>query len=483
MSWKTRCRRWLKSTGIILLIGVCFGAAAAVQSVQPAFRADRILIQSKAGASAADLRQFQALRQSEILSSFASIRGLQVIEVPAGETVTNLIAQYQRSGLVEFAEPDYVGHVFDTKPNEVAFTNGTLWGLNTISAPAAWDIVTSATNIIVAVIDTGVLYGHEDLASNMWTKISDGSHGWNVVAGNNDPNDDSGHGTGVAGILGAVGNNGKGVVGVCWRTQILAYKAFNNFGLGSVSQAIAGLEFAKTNGARILNASWGFPASLALSNAVYSLRASNIIVVAACGNSTANIDVAPTYPASYPFDNVVTVASTSASDVLSASSNYGVTNVALAAPGESIYSTFAASPSFYLAQSGTSFAAPYVSGACALLMAQYPSDTYQETIARLLSSTDALPSLAGKCRTGGRLNLRKALRTIQVAALAGTTNTPFQMRVAGGLSRTVTVEATTDFIAWTPVFTNTTTTNSAFNFSDNQTTNFPKRFFRVTAAP
>ena len=483
MSWKTHCCRWTKLTGIALLMCVCFVAAAAVQPAQSPFRADRILIQPKAGANPATLRQFHAAHQSLILSDFAGVRGLQVVQVPAGETATNLIAQYQRSGLVEFAEQDYEGHVFDTKPNEVAYTNGTLWGLNTISAPAAWDVLTDATNIVVAVIDTGIRYTHEDLASNIWNNPVDGSHGWNAIGANNNPTDAGTHGTMVAGVLGAVGNNGKGVCGVAWRTRIMAGAAFNGFGGGNVSDAITCLEFARTNGAKIINASWGFPSSLALSNAMVSLRNAGVIVVAACGNSGTNIDLAPTYPASYAFDNIVTVASVSQSDVLSTFSNYGVTNVDLAAPGEQIYTTFPANDSFYFTDAGTSFAAPYVSGACALLMTQYPTDTYQETITRLLNSTDPLPSLAGKCRTGGRLNLRKALRTILVSAPASLTNAPFQIRVAGGLNRIVTVEATTNFIAWTPIFTNTTTTNSTFSFSDNQTTNFPKRFFRATAAP
>jgi subtilisin family serine protease len=177
------------------------------------------------------------------------------------------------------------------------------------------------------------------------------------------------------------------------------------------------------------------------------------------------------------------VASTSQSDVLSAFSNYGATNVDLAAPGEQIYTTFPATDSYYYTGSGTSFSAPYVSGACALLMAQYPADSYQQIISRLLSSTDPLPSLAGKCRTGGRLNLRKALRTILVATIPATNGGPFQLRVSGGLNRTCVVEATTNLTSWSPVFTNTASTNGTFDFTDSQSTNWPQRFFRATASP
>ena len=420
-----------------------------------------------------------------MLGTFARMKNLQVLEVPPGETVETLVSEYRQSGLVEFAEPDYLGQVFDTKPNEAAFANGSLWGLTNISAATAWDVLTSASNIVVAEVDTGIRYTHEDLASNMWLNPADGSHGWNAINGNNNPSDNGTHGTMLAGVVGAVGNNGKGVVGVAWRMQIMACASFNSLGIGAVSDVITGLNFARTNGARIINASWGFTNSLALSNAMVSLQDAGIIVVAACGNNATNIDLAPTYPASYQLDNIVTVASVSKSNVLSSFSNYGVTNVDLAAPGEQIYSTFPATDSYYYTDTagGTSYSAPYVAGACALLLAQYPADTYQQTIARLLAATDPLPSLAGKCRTGGRLNLQKMLRTILVTAAPATNGAPFQLRVSGGLNRTCTVEATTNFASWTPLTTNTVSTNGTFDFDDSLATNLPQRFYRATASP
>jgi hypothetical protein len=101
----------------------------------------------------------------------------------------------------------------------------------------------------------------------------------------------------------------------------------------------------------------------------------------------------------------------------------------------------------------------------------------------LLNSTDPLPALAGKCRTGGRLNLRKALRTIRIAAVSTTNSAPFQLRVSGGLNRTCTIEASTNLATWSPIFTNTTSTNGVFNFSDAQSTNLPQKFYRAAAAP
>jgi len=466
----------------------------------PAARSDRILIQPKAGVNAAALKNLHSARKGEVLQSFPGIRGLQVVRVPAGESVTNLIAQYQRSGLVEFAEPDNLVFANATMPNDPKFLDGTLWALNNygqsggmagadLDATNAWDVLTSASNIIVAVLDSGIRATHEDLAANMWVNPYDGGHGFNAFTGTNDPADNDGHGTMVAGILGAVGNNGTGITGVAWQIQLMACKCLNG-GTGSDSTVLACIDYAMTNGTRIINASFDSPTpSLAISNAISILRASNIIWVASAGNGASsgrNVDVSPSYPTCYPIDNIVSVAYTTRTDALGFLSNYGATNVLLAAPGDQIYSTTRSSDSsydtFYTFRAGTSYAAPFVAGACALLMAQYPADTYQETIARLLGATDPLPSLAGKCRTGGRLNLAKILRTVRVAP-AATNSHPFTVRVAGGLNRTCVVESTTNLISWSPVFTNSSSTNGTFDFTDSQSTNLDRRFYRASANP
>ena len=398
--------------------------------------------------------------------------------------------------MVEFAEPDFTGNVFAT-PNDPKFLDGTLWGLNNvgqnggtadadIDAPDAWDVLSSASNIVVAVVDTGVRYTHEDLAANMWVNPNGGGHGTNALDGTNDPSDENGtgHGTLVAGILGAVGNNGKGVTGVAWQVQMMACKCFNNFGVGNISSAVACLDYSRANGARIINASWGFTNSLALSNAFYSVRNAGIIVVAAAGNASTNIDVDPTYPASYDFDNVVSVAYTTRNDTLGTNSNYGATNVDLAAPGEQIYSTWGATDSFYFSNTGSSFAAAYVTGALALMLPKYPTETYQQIIARVLNATDPLPSLAGKCVTGGRLNLRKALSPpLSLTAIPAIGGGPFQLHLSGGPNRTCVVQFSPNLTAWSPIFTNTTSASGTFDFTDEQPANSAPRFFRAVSDP
>jgi subtilisin family serine protease len=287
----------------------------------------------------------------------------------------------------------------------------------------------------------------------------------------------------VAGVLGAVGNNGKGVVGVAWQVQIMACKCFNSQGKGTISDCVTCIDYARTNGARIINASWGFTNSLALSNAVYSLRDAGVIVVAACGNDATNIDVNPTYPASYPLDNVVSVAATANDDTLATFSNYGATSVHLAAPGVNIRSTFVATDSFYFTDSGTSYSAPYVAGAFALMLAEYPGETYQQIISRVLSATDPLPSLAGKCVTGGRLNLRKALTPIRLTGTMTAGGGPFELHLSATTNLTCVIQCSIDLVGWSPVFTNTTSGAGNFDYTDSQSASLARRFYRAVTSP
>jgi len=470
------------------------------QPVLPDFRPDRILIKPRTESVLPALNLFHTRQNRKVLQTFNQLGHLQIISVPAGKTATELITEYQRSGLVEFAEPDYIIHAAAI-PNDPQFTNGTLWALNNIGqnggvagadidATNGWDVITSASNIVVAIADSGIRYTHEDLAANMWTNPDDGGHGYNAFTGTNDCSDDNGHGTLIAGVLGAVGNNGKGVTGVAWSVQMMACKCLDNLGNGSDSTLIACIDYARTHGARIINASLDSAGySAAVSNAIVAARDAGILFIASAGNNSGDVDATPRYPACYNIDNIVSVAYTTRTDDLGFLSNYGATNVDLAAPGDQIYSTFPATDSYYYPPSGlginlagTSFAAAYVSGAGALLMAQYPSDNCQEIIHRLLDSTDPLPSLAGKCQTGGRLDLRKALRTIRIAALPTESNQPFRLHVDGGLNRTCIVETSTNLITWLPIFTNTTLADGAFTFT-NTVTHPAQEFFRVAAAP
>jgi subtilisin family serine protease len=469
------------------------------------YRTDQILIQPRKNVSTQAMVKFHADRQTEVLKNFPHVGGMQVLRVPKNESVASLIAKYQASGLVEFAEPDYIVHA-DATPNDPKYLDGTLWGLNNtgqnggtpdadIDAPEAWDVLNSASNIVVAVLDTGIRYTHEDLASNMWVNPIDGGHGFNAFTGTNDVADDSGnggHGTQMAGVLGAVGNNLKGIVGVAWSVQMMACKCLDSSGSGSDSTVIACIDYARTNGAQIINASFDSPGnSLAVSNAIVAARDAGIIFVASAGNASANVDLGPTYPCCYNIDNIVSVAYTTRTDDLGNLSNYGATNVDLAAPGDKMYSTYNSSDSGYYPPSflpinlaGTSFAAAYVSGACALMKAKYPTENYQQIIARILKATDPVPALAGKCVTGGRLNLWKALSPpIHLVSVPGTGGAPFELRVSTGANRNCVIESSPDLVTWTPIYTNTTAADGTFDFVDANSASAIHRFYRAVAAP
>lgn len=468
--------------------GVFLLALSLCASAEP-YRQDRILIKPKAGARARDLAGFHVSQRN----AATQVGEIQVVRVER-QDIQRAIAAYQRSGLVEFAEPDYWVQLAVTHPNDPGYVDGTLWALNNtgqfgwvpdadIDAPEAWDFMTSASNIVVALVDTGVRYAHEDLAANMWRHPLDGSHGINVLNGSNDPADDSGHGTHIAGIVGGVGNNSKGVPGVAWQVQMMACKFADATG-GSVSDAIACIDYARTNGARIINASWGsYEFSLALSNAIYEARVADILVVAAAGNDALDVDDPNWnfFPATLPLDNIVSVTASNPRDQLYYLSNIGATNVDLAAPGESIASTSHRADDAYGSSDGTSMAAAYVSGACALLRARFPNETAPQIIHRLLAGTDPLAVLAGKCLSGGRLNLRRALGPVP-ARLAVIETVPFRLLVSGDPQRTYVIEAATNLANWSPVYTNVTAADGTFIFDESSGAN-GYRFYRARSVP
>ena len=275
---------------------------------------------------------------------------------------------------------------------------GQLWGMKKIGVTSAWEYSTGSDSITVGVIDTGIDYHHPDIRQNMWSAPKGRpAYGWNFADHNRNPMDTDGHGTHVAGTIGAVGNNDIGIAGVCWNVKIAALK----FGL-DIASAIEAINFANLFHISILNASWGgrsYSQSLK-----YAIDHYQGLFIASAGNDGTDNDKSPIYPASYDSDNIITVASTSPDDSLSRFSNHGVESVDIAAPGSNILSLGLEDE--YHSQNGTSMSAPHVAGAAALLKAYRPNLSVPELKNIILYSAVRNPNLTGKVLTGGVLNVK-----------------------------------------------------------------------------
>lgn len=308
--------------------------------------------------------------------------------------VTNAVAKLSSSPYIVYAEPDYIEemHIISNDP-----LYNQLWGIQKINAPLAWDYTTGDSSISVGVIDTGIDQNHPDIRENMWTTWNGRLiYGWNFADNSSDSMDLDGHGSHVAGTIGAVGNNRIGITGVCWQVRVAALK----FGL-DVASAIAAIDFANYYKISILNASWcGRAYSQALKDAIDQYDG---LFVASAGNDGTNNDVDPMYPASYDCKNIISVAAVDPYDTLARFSNYGLKTVDIAAPGTNILSLDLAGE--YSPLNGTSMAAPHVAGAAALLKSSMPNISTITLKRIILSSAMENPELKGKILTGGILDM------------------------------------------------------------------------------
>lgn len=349
-----------------------------------------------------------------------------------------MIAHWELNGVVST----------DRVPNDSDFSR--LWALNNvgqgggtpdadIDAPETWEAVTGSRDVVVAVIDTGIDYTHPDLWANMWTNpgeiagngidddgngFVDDVYGYDFANGDSDPMDDEGHGTHVAGIIAAAGNNGQGVAGVNWVGSLMALKFLDEEGSGTTSDAVLAVNYATLMrtaygiNVRVTNNSWGGGNfSQALHDAIQAAGDAGILFVVAAGNEGADLDRQPRYPPAYQLSNIVVVAATDRNDQLARFSNFGAGTVDLAAPGVGIYST---TPGDHYAWfDGTSMATPYVAGTAALLWSAVPNATAAEVRSALLGGVDRLPSLEGLVASAGRLNARGALDELGLSIVAG----------------------------------------------------------------
>ena len=408
------------------------------------FRADHILVRFKDQASVNAIASVHTSLGAASVKRFSIVKNLHLVRLPQGLSVESALASYRKDPNVLHAEPDYEVKALTT-PNDPSFS--ALWGLlNTgqnggvagadIKAADMWDIITGSKDVVIAVIDTGVDYTHQDIAGNMWRNVAectpdgidndgngytDDCHGINTIDRTRTPMDDNNHGTHVSGIIGAVGNNSLGVVGVNWNVSIMACKFLDGDGGGYNSNAIECLDYVadmKKRGVNIVatSNSWGGgDFSVFLWEAIDAHRKEGILFIAAAANSAGDNDVWSVFPASYGLPNVISVAATDNTDNLAFFSNDGRRTVHLGAPGLRILSTTIGDT--YQTFSGTSMATPYVTGVAALLKAQDPSRDWRAIKNLILAGGDTLPSLTNTI-TRKRLNAYGALTCADSVVLA-----------------------------------------------------------------
>ncbi len=435
---------------LVLAIATSLSAAPKNDKPKERWRAGQVIVKYKAGfAPAADKhgvksakKVFGKFKLKGKAKQHADARGLDRIYVLnlKKDDVEATVAALKNDPAVEYAEPNWTLS-FDAVPNDPSYASQ--WGLAKIGAPAAWDTATSGMGVVVGVVDTGIDLTHPDLAANLWTNAGeiagnnidddgngfvDDVHGFDFYADHGNPIDTHGHGTMVAGVIGAAGNNATGVSGVVWSARLAALKIGSD---PDVHAAVQAIEYANMMGFRITSNSWGWNEggqSFLLDDVIAAAEAAGHLFVAAAGNDAQNNDEFPFYPSHYTNPNVISVTATTSSDALASFANYGFTSVDLAAPGDGIYTTNAGGG--YTTVSGTSLSAPFVAGAAALYWTTNPSLTPAAVRDALMLRSDPLPALNGRTVSGGRLNVANLFDSDAVApdAITDLTVTDFTHR-------------------------------------------------------
>ena len=439
-----RIGSWLACL-ILLALAVTTAGPAAAKGGLEAYTPGEVLVKFKADLEASARDGLLRSLGMEAVKAFPRI-GVLKLRIPKGESVPDAVDRLSADPTVLYAEPNYRQYALSTFPDDPMF--GNQWALHNtgqtggtpdadMDAPEAWDVTTGSTDVVVCVIDTGVVWSHEDLAANMWTNpvelggtagVDDDGNGYvddiygiNAITGTGDPMDDNAHGTHCAGTVAAVGNNATGVSGVNWTARIMGCKFLNSGGSGGTDDAIECVEYATNMGANVMSNSWGGGGfSQSLQDAIADADSQGILFVAAAGNNSSNNDLSPNYPSNYETANVIAVAATDHDDALAGFSNYGAATVDVGAPGVDIFSTFLtgayltsgcndADADGYGFCSGTSMACPNTAGLAALALAAHPGESHLEIKARILRTVDLVPGLAGKVLTGGRVNAHRAL--------------------------------------------------------------------------
>jgi subtilisin family serine protease len=387
-------------------------------------REDEVLVRFRGGISEEDkdvLVTSYALKRSGKLRGMSGVERLSLL---AGQTLDALLPALQSNPSVEFAEPNFIINADhpETLPNDPRFPSQLALGkVGGVNAAGSRSQTRGSQSTVIAVIDSGVDFTHHDLRDNQWTNLKEKAnggaegdsysgdlHGWDWVANSAKSNDESGHGTAVAGIIAATGNNGEGMTGVMWRASLMSLRVLDKENKGSVADAVEAIDYAVANGAHIINCSWGLDeASIALKQALRRAVMSNVTVVCSAGNGSHDLGESPRYPTSYDIPFVISVASTGRTDELTSTSNWGAMHVAVGAPGEEQLTTKAGGG--YATFSGTSAAAAVVSGVAGLVRTLRPRLSAERTQQMILVGARKVSTLEDRVMSNGVVDAAGAL--------------------------------------------------------------------------
>ena len=404
-------------------------------------RQGELLIRFREGVSEQDKNALVGSKGARRKKKLRGRSRIERLELSAGQEPEAVAESLRYLPAVEFAEPNYLLSRDELIPKDMRVAEQ--WALrNTgqgggqagsdINAAAAWLTTTGATQTVIAVIDSGIDFTHPDLINNQWTNanetdnhrdddndgLTDDLHGWDWVADDNSIRDEQGHGTSIAGIIAAQGNNQTGISGVMWRASLMSLRVLDNTGTGDVASAVEAIDYATAHGAQVINCSWGTDQfSAALRDAFDRAGRAGVVVVCSAGNAGLDLEVTPYYPASFGLPNLIAVAATGNFDHLASWSNYGASHVTIAAPGTDILTTQMGGG--YRSVTGTSASTPFVAGVAGLIKSVRGWLSASDTIAAITGGARLVPGLSGRVSTGGVLNASGAL-----AAMPGPATPP-----------------------------------------------------------
>ncbi|MGH9941252.1 MAG: S8 family serine peptidase [Pyrinomonadaceae bacterium] len=375
----------------------------------------------------------RGVRRAGALRGESRVERLELLA--AGQNPEALAVALRAHPAVEFAEPNFLIRRDDVTPNDPRF--GEQWALrNTgtgggqvgadIRAGAAWERTTGTLATTIAVIDSGIDFTHPDLQNNQWINrrerdnnrdddrngMVDDLSGWDWINDSGGIRDEQGHGTRVAGIIAAQGDNGIGISGVMWRAGLMSLRVLDNTGTGNVADAVEAIDYAVAQGAHVINCSWGLDQESAiLRDAIVRAGRRGVVVVCAAGNNGQNIDGSPYYPASFGLSNLITVAATDSFDQLTSWSNWGASRVTVGAPGVDLLTTQMGGD--YTTMTGTSAAAPLVTGIAGLVKTVRPWLSAAGTVTAVVEGARQSAGLAGKVSSSGVANAAGTIRALR----------------------------------------------------------------------